>query len=270
MKNNYLVSIVIAIGSISIVSSALAWPNGVSGFSGANSSGGSSCGTCHSIISTSKTDNFSLTNNIPPTGFVPNTTYDFNLTIKSKLKRIGYNIKIEDNKGIATGKIILTDTLSRIEQEELVHTYFSRFANNEGTFKFKWTAPESNDTVSLYAVVATLLKDTSVIDTLNFINYKLAPNVVSAVSDLETAQNKTTIQLNELNNIDIKHQLLNESNILFSVYTSQGLVVNSYDFGKVSSREFVKTVNISELKEGLYVLCLKSNTETIFKKIYKD
>ncbi len=256
------------VGSILVLSGVLAWPNGISGYSGAASSGGASCGTCHIISSTEKNDNFYLIHNIPAMGYLPNTKYDFTLKMKSKQPRAGFNIKIENSSGLVSGTIANLDTLSRTEEGELVHTYFSNINEGEGIFKFTWTAPKENiDTINIYGVVASLPND-GAIDTLNFIHLTLNPDLTTIIKDQAYVSTEIMSQMNGNEQIDIRYELKETSEVSITLFNELGILVREINLGNVPAGNLNHSLSIKDLRRGIHLLGLIINSKPIVQKIF--
>jgi hypothetical protein len=258
-------------GSVLVLNGVLALPNGITGHSGAASDGGASCGNCHIVSSTEKVNNFYISHNIPTTGYIPNTRYDFTLKMKSKLPRAGFNIKIENSQGLVAGTIVSTDTvLSRTENGELVHTYYSNINEGEGTFNFSWTAPsEEMDTINMYGAVATLPRN-GTIDTLNFIRLTLKPDLTTAIRDRAYTATEIISQIDGKDQIDIKYDLKTSSEVRISVFNGVGLLIRDVKLGTIATGNLNYSFPKTDLPKGLCIVSLFINSKPISQKIFID
>jgi hypothetical protein len=268
MKQRHIFLGTLFVGSILVLSGVLAWPNGISGYSGAASSGGASCGTCHIISSTEKTSNFNISHNIPTTGYIPNMRYDFTLKMKSKQPRGGFNIKIENAKGLVAGTAMNSDTLSRTENGELVHTYFSNINDGEGNFNFSWTAPsEEIDTINIYGVVATLPND-GTIDTLNFIHLTLNPNLTTMTRDQTYESTEIISLIDGKDQIEIRYELKNTSETRIGILNGTGILIRDIKLGTLSTGNHNYSFPKADLPRGSYIISLFINSKPISKKLF--
>lgn len=154
-----------------------AWPNGISGYTGAPGTGTNTCASasCHFASSVEASPRLEVLHDIPASGFVMGQQYSFSIMVLSGWHRAGFGLRIEDGNGSQAGEITVaaSDTNLRVEQGEITHTYFSKIEDGRGTFHFKWTAPSSwTDSIMAYAVIGTFPQNGN-IDTLNYISLPL-------------------------------------------------------------------------------------------------
>ncbi len=124
-----------------------------SGITGTTGSSGSGC-NCHS---TSPNTNTSVSASIEGGSWTVNTgeTYEITITVSnSSQSAAGLNVAIKDaaNGGSNAGSITsLSGQGTQVSGGELTHTTRKNISNDEATFTFEWTAPNSPGTYYLRA-----------------------------------------------------------------------------------------------------------------------
>jgi hypothetical protein len=252
-----------------IQSNVLAFPGGISGFSGSINTGGQYCGSCHIYSSSKKSNNFKIVSNIPNTGYVPSQIYNFSILINSKQPRAGFDVRIENAQGLVAGEITNVDDLSRTEQGELIHTYDSFLKDSVGKFDFTWKAPIEGGIANVYAVVATLLNNgTNDMDTLNLFNFSLNQDITSSINENYLNRSFTDFYAFEENgNIEIRYHISTPSEVTITLVDNKGTVTKTLFHGNAVSGTQSESFKSSELPEGIYLVKMLTDKELQTTKI---
>jgi len=120
--------------------------NGRDGFSGnPQTNNGASCAVCHAPADGTPVPNVTLSG---PTVVEAGASYDFQVTVTGGPAQTGgVNISVSDAAGTLAP---LTGDLA-VSADELAHTTPKTFTAGTLTFDFRWTAPEYNADIVLYA-----------------------------------------------------------------------------------------------------------------------
>ncbi len=133
---------------------AIASSGGITGYTGSVGDGGSKCNACHGG-STPMTTGFSITSNIPASGYVPGTTYQITLAGNDATRNLfGFNMTSENSAGTAVGTWIITDSRTQLAGGQVTQVSTSTGTNNSITYQFNWTAPAAGTgTVTFYGTL---------------------------------------------------------------------------------------------------------------------
>lgn len=245
-----------------------AYPDGISGYTGSPSTGGTNCSSCHLVSSISKTERIMLTNDIPVTGYLPDATYNFTLSFLSKQTRAGFNVRLENTEGKVAGLLTSLDTLSKTVDGELTHTFSSAIDNGKGQFKFTWTAPSTGDTVKLFAMAATSPRN-GTLDTLNSFEYVFRSVLSTSLSFENTSTNRLAISYSQ-ESLHFNYSLDRTSQVHMGLYDASGSLVKMIYEGMALQGEHKHFINTNSLKSGLYIMRFVNNGKITVKKVVID
>jgi hypothetical protein len=146
------------------------------GHTGSPGDNGNSCRNCHSV-----TNNFNpsvtLTHNVPNTGYVPGTTYQFTLNVQSSSNKHGFQITAENSSGQKAGTFASTDNNTQTvgSNQYIEHTFAG---TSQTSWNFNWTAPSqgTGDVTFYIAVNATNANNATTGDTPVFSNISISEN----------------------------------------------------------------------------------------------
>lgn len=273
MKSQHLLSYTLGLALFSIYLSTTyheikGQPDGISGYSSAKSS----CNVCHYGIQTTTInhENALLTSDIPTLGYIPGTTYNVTLYMKTQKPKLGFNLRAQNTKGTLAGTANNV-TNGKILSGEVVHNSTNSVSNGHKTVTFKWTAPAiGTGNVTFWGSIAINPIGTQTMDSLNKINIVFPESETIGVSEeYFTPKSFTLTPTLTLNQFEIKYHLKALSSVRIELYNSSGTLIKKLlDEQEVSPGELKYTIDCSALKTGLYPILVKLNNEILVTRIY--
>ncbi len=262
MKKILLLSSSITILSIALVStntsnaSASSPPNGTAGAPA--DGGGATCTSCHSGTATQTTG--VISSNIPGTGYVGGTTYNFTVTM-SGASAYGFELTPQtatSSTGLGTW---IAGAGTSVSGKYIKQS--SKKTGTSATWTFQWTAPTTATTVTFYGAF----------NYANNNNNDLG-DIIKTSSVTYLANTSGITENNNLIAVSIFPNPTSETLYVASPETfSQGMIY-SLD-GKlaktISEQELIsKAISVSELPSGIYYLHIsKENNKTYYSKFIK-
>lgn len=231
--------------------------NGTAGAPADNS--GATCTNCHAGTATSTTG--VISSDIPGSGFVGGTTYNFTVTMSGSAA-YGFEMTPQtatSNVGLGTW---IAGTGTSVSGK-----YIKQSAKKTGasaTWTFQWTAPTTATTVTFYGAF----------------NYANNNNTTSG-DIIKTSSATYLANTTGINNNEQVHQQISvfpnptseKLNILApgifdkgSIITLEGKIVR-----ELSSSELIeKSINVSEMSKGIYFVSIVKNNQTLVSKFVKE
>lgn len=222
--------------------------------------GGQTCASCHTGSPVTPTTGV-ISSNIPGSGYVGGTTYNFTVTM-SGAAAYGFEMTPQtptSNVGLGTW---IAGTGSAVSGK-----YIKQSAKKTGTtavWTFQWTAPLTATTVTIYGAfnyannntnsLGDIIKTSSVTYLANTTGIK--ENSISK-SLLSVFPNPTTETLYVMSSEQFEHG---------TIYSIDGKLVKT-----ISEQELLsKTISVIELTDGLYYLHLTSEGKNLKGKFIKN
>jgi len=210
---------------------------------------GSSCTQCHYA---GQGTGATITTNIPPNGYIPNQVYTITANIQGSNDQYGFEITAEKASLVGGSKIgaffITNNSETKLtnNNEAVTHKFGGSQAGGMKSWNMDWEAPNTGTgAVTLWgAFIEGNMNGTNSGDIYHSATLTVNEAVVNSVNDL-SAQNDFTF-----NTITKKIKTINT----VSVYDISGKLVLVTDN---------KTTNISNLKNGIYILNSESKTQKI-------
>jgi hypothetical protein len=224
--------------------------------------GGNTCAVsgCHTGSAITQTTGV-ITHDIPGTGFIGGTSYNFSVTMSGS-SAYGFELTPQSptsNAGLGTWIAGVGTAVST--------KYIRQSAKGTGaskTWTFKWTAPATATAVTFYGAFnyannngstsGDIIKTSSVsvlANTTGINDNRLSPAFISVFP------NPTT---------DLLYVASVESYDRGSVYTLDGKLIKS-----VSEQELIsKTISVAQLENGIYFIHLSSNSKNSVVKFCKN
>ncbi len=266
----HFISVLVVILFISATAKFSGSPGAKSGSPGDNND---NCTFCHSDNAAINKDNL-ISSNIPASGYVPGEMYIITVSAgHAGSDRIGFEITAENNAAEKMGTFSLINserTTFTNNNSAVTHTAIGTIAsNNEISWQLNWQAPEQGlgDVVFYVAANATNSDLSSSGDQVYLSNLRIfeegttgQENITFNQEHLQVypnpVQNKLSISINE--NIHINN---------ISLINLFGKKINFYEIAE--DKNHTLTLNLNELRSGIYFLVLKTDNKTITRKIYK-
>ena len=190
-----------------------------------------------------------ITSDIPENGYEPSTKYSITASINNPSK-VGFEITSEaDNSNLKVGEFFLTNPSSTKftnNNNSITHT---NFGNTLDTWSFDWESPPvGTGDVTFYGAFIQA-------------GYPLGANIgdyfSSSTLTINEAISSFTINKSSMNDFFYddntkKLTLLNEEDVV--VYNTKGKIA-------ISSNQ--KTINLSGLSKGIYIIKTKNQTKKI-------
>lgn len=272
MKKHHILSYISTLAVFSIYLSTTlhkvsGQPDGISGYSGAKSS----CNICHAGIQTTTLnhENALLTSDIPSSGYIPGTTYNMTLYVKTQKPKLGFDIRAQNSKGTLVGTANNV-TNGKILSGEVVHNSTNTVSGDHKTITFKWTAPSTGTgDVTFWGSIAINPMGTQSMDTLNKISVVFHEDqTIGLLDDYFTNDNLTISPTSTPNQFEIKYEVITRSNLSIKLYDLNGAMVRQlFNAPNTNPGEYTHIIDCSILKAGLYSILVQTNKEIAVKKI---
>lgn len=249
---------------------AYAYPTGVNGYTGKTKS----CNDCHATITNnlSNASNFTLVSDVPSTGYVPGSTYNFTLTILTKKSYLGFDIGAYNSANTLLKAGFSSISGGQILNDEIAHNSTNITpSNNRKIVTFKWTAPaKGTGTVSYYGSIATGIsgKGTPPMDTLNKFVTTFKENVATDILDeLKTTFNFSVYPTMVTDHIKVEYTLPQNESVAVKIMNTSGLVVKELPLTVKTLGFYTETISTSQLQSGTYFVQTLIGNHTISEKI---
>lgn len=239
-----LVTILISAGS-----NIFARPDGVSGYT--LKSGNSGCGTCHGTHG--DPNNLVKVEISGPATLKTGETGNYKVKISGGTgQKVGVNIASSD------GKLVNADNNLKTMNGELTHSSAKKFSSGSYTFSFKYTAPNTPGTQTLYGTGLSSKPQ-----------WNFAQNFDIQVEDITADINNNNIILenyslsqnfpNPFNPASkISYSLPKESNVKLIIYNSLGEVIQELVNGTKPSGTYEATFDATHYSSGTYFYSLEA------------
>jgi hypothetical protein len=225
-----------------------------------------SCEGCHGGGATTPTITLNASPAFGPGNtYVAGTTYTISYKV-SGYSKFGFNLEINNgNSSSATAAGTLTaGTSTQIFSNEVLHTSPISSANFA---TFQWTAPSSG-TVYLYSTglgVNNANGDNG--DKQAFYNLVLTPAPLS-ISETNININEVTLYPNpSKEDAIINFSLSKHSQILINITDLNGKIVSSQMNEEANAGSYSKKLDLSDLNDGTYFVKIKSDDNSVTKKL---
>lgn len=210
MNRLYMRATLLCMGILLAISSTVFTNTGGAPAGRTAAPGEGNCTGCHSgslITSGADWNNFTITSNIPVTGYVPGSTYTITIShTQSGINKWGFQATVLNSSNTMAGTIVNTNTLQMSTQTSGGKTYIGQ--NSGGTsgsgtksWSFDWTAPNPGvGSITVYAVVNASNNNSSDAGDLiyarnvSFTQQGQGPPVATIVSSRDTICAGDTIQ----------------------------------------------------------------------------
>ena len=212
---------------------------------------GQNCTTCHSGTINSGLGTATITTNIPNLGYVPGNTYTITLTgVKTNCTKFGFELTAEDAFNSKTGIFFITNGMTQYaastNNTAVTHTNAGTSGNTTKSWSIDWTPDLFSISTTFYA-------------SLLFANNNgnnAGDNVFTTSLTVLKLQNVTNVNnLSEKNDFTFySPNKIIESNTIVLVYDISGKLALT------TKEEFT---NISNLKNGIYILKSENKTQKI-------
>ncbi len=223
--------------------------------------GGATCTNCHGGTATSTTG--IISSDIPGTGFVGGTTYNFTVSMSGSAA-YGFEITPQtatSNAGVGT---LISGTGSKIVSTKYI-THSAKKTGASATWTFQWTAPSSGNTVTFYG--SFLFANNNGGDSGDLVRTSsVTYNVASTVGVEDIAKNESFFSVFP-NPAENEIKILSSENLnSASIYAIDGKLVKVVSGQELTS----KTIMISHLESGIYFIKAENNSKIITGKFTKN
>ena len=232
----------------------------------------SNCTGCHS--GTATTSAGLITSNVPVTGYIPGTTYNITATVSvTGINKFGFEVSPQSTAGVKKGTLVVTsptETQLIGSGKYITHKSTGTAGVGSRTWTFDWTAPaagsgnlklygafvaangngtNSGDQVILSSLAVNENLSAGIAEAIDIAaNWIVYPNPAKDKISLETIDSDNTINTVEI--IDITGKQL-------KIIENETLSQN-------------KTIDISDLQSGVYVLIINTDKGRVTKKFIKN
>lgn len=259
MKKVYILTSLLAVASYLAYVAATsldlkAERTGIANYNGSTND----CSSCHRGIKSTVTNNGNavLTSDIPNTGYVPGTTYNMTLTIKTKTTKVGFDVAALNSTKSLTGTISSISSNAKNISGEVTHTGTNTVSGGSKVITYKWQAPaKGTGTVNFYGAVAINPNLTSSMDTLSKFTQTFSEGIATSVEDYlleESAVSVTPTIAKET--FDVNYSVQSAGSVKIELLKADGSFAMYLVDGQKSAGEFTRTVNSSSLNSGIYLV----------------
>lgn len=225
---------------------------------------GQSCSTsCHTGQPGATDAMVDITSDVPETGYVAETTYNFTVTMtKSSCNKFGFQISPQSSSGTYLGTLIAGTGSQIVGTKYLTHTSAGTSGSGVKSWNFQWTAPAGQGDVTFYgAFNFTNSNNNQLGDVVLTDTYTVSPSTVGVT---ENAKDGISIYPNPVTDvININARDVDEE-IFVRLYSIDGRKVldNRYDSGQINV-----DLRGKSLTTGVYFLELERNGNQTVRKI---
>ena len=264
MKRKFLTIKVLFLASFALVlmSNRGGSPGGKTG----STTDGGTCATnggCHGGGNSSVIDQEMITSNIPASGYGVGQTYTITVSpVQAGTGVWGFELMAEGADGSAVGTFANNDKVNTKNDGQRATHKFASSSNSGGqTWTVEWTAPdESAGDVTFYgAALAANGNGNTGGDDVIIDNLVVAHNATASVTALSQA-NLTFYPNPAQDYLSIKGYANQKA--IISVHTVGGLTVKQLPF--------TSSLDISDLRNGVYLLKISEESGTISKRFIKN
>jgi hypothetical protein len=273
MRKNYFIVAGALAGAAFLLGPAARSNSGGSpaGYSGSPASNGQTCRSCHTGPATGP-QIISITTDIPPTGFDPNTTYTINVRAEAnggQMTRVGFMASIEDDGGVHQGSLSAFPEVQRVGGGNFM-THRSTSTQPIGgarNYSFEWNSGNSEDSISIYTAVNFANGDGGTSgDIIKTQSLLLRKNLTFSAENLAVADLK--VMPNPVVDF-VRVQMYVRSNESGSVQVLDlsGRVVANLVSGRIPAGYYNETFDLSHLSTGIYHLVVTSGTQKFTERL---
>ena len=248
--------------------------NGIAGKTG--SPGEQTCASCHSGGAGVTTTSISSTPAFVSNQYIPGQTYTVNITVSSTaLSSFGFGCEILNgtaNAGVISAIAGSSQIKTFTGKSNAVHVFTAPGTGSPSskTFSFKWVAPSTGTTATIYAAGNAVNGDNSVSgDNSSTTSLVLTPDLSSGINNTV----KEVVNLNIYPNpvvetINLQYVLLKSGNVKASIFDIQGKEVDVLLNENQMSGNFNNSYVISKsIKSGVYFIKLAVDGKTMTQKM---
>lgn len=229
---------------------------------------------CHTGFAVVNVPNL-ITSNIPPSGYVPGTTYTITSTCSQPgISRWGFEISPQDNSGNMLGQIIITDPgKTKIKGTKYVtQTATGSGGNGSITWSFDWMAPAAGTgIVTFYGSFnyannngsdgGDHIKTSTLVVTEN--------TGTTGMTHTADVNNSILIWPNPVIDLmSVKFHVSEQSTVKIILMSLDRKAVKALVEEKMSSGIFYRQFAVDpNLPGGTYLICVTAGSQTMYKKI---
>ncbi len=256
---NTLVILVIAIIALELFTNNVAYLTTTTSYTGSPGDG-ISCTDCHGSIQTNNSQ-FIITSTIPPTGYVPGTTYDIIVSVIGTGAKI-FEVSPQLSSGTVKGTLIAGSGTKLVNSGKDIINSSSTTMNPMG-WTFQWTAPAAGTGNVTFYGAASLDKSK-----IYLAATEVTENGASGLNEQNDNFGLILFPNPAANQLKISYTLKNESRVMIDMINMEGKTVttllNDFNGRGTYSKTFMLSNSISD---GIYFVRISKENTSIIKKI---
>lgn len=230
---------------------------------------GSNCTSCHS--GTASTVAGLITSTIPASGYVPGQTYTITASVTQAGKtKFGFEISPQNATGTQMGTLIVTSpTLTQLvgTGKYITHkTAGTAFSSGTALWSFDWTAPIAGSGAVVFygAFNITNSSGSTAGDIIKLSTLTIQEDASIGINEMYASDDNITVYPNPLS--DKLYVKSNEETGYFnlSITDVQGKIIL-----KAEKQIFEKSIDLSNVAEGLYFVRIDTEKGSAVKRIIK-
>lgn len=233
------------------------------GYSGDPKSEMRNCTSCHTGAEV-KTQIGWITSNIPPEGYLPNSTYTITATAKGEgITKFGFQISPQNMAGDFMGTLVSTQAETKLTSDPnyITHTSSGTAGSDSLSWIFDWTAPaEGSGDLSFYGAFNLTNGNGRTDGDVIMVSTLSIKELIASVPEVSDDGQKLSVYPNPARafiTIDVDYSLLGSS---YHIFDQGGREVMR---GTVNTES--TTVDINHIVNGIYYIQVGTETRTSIK-----
>jgi len=230
-----------------------------SGYANDPANGSKNCTNCHGGSPT--TVSGWIASNVPGTGYIPGNTYQFTATSTGTGGNKGFSISPQNSSGAFKGTLIAATGTKLTSSSHYVTNSGSGITTNPYTWNFSWTAPVAGTgSITFYGSFAIGTGNTFIT------TYTISENPVGI--NEASAENKFSLFPNPaFGQFTIEYYHPENGNVVLNLFSFQGKKIAELLNKTSGAGNHSEMINTNEIAQGIYMLQLKVNGKTSYRKL---
>jgi hypothetical protein len=213
-----------------------------------------------------------ITSDIPAAGFIPGNTYKITATNTSAShNRFGFSVSPQAIDGRLLGTIIATDTArTQINGNGKYITYRPAGVpnNNVAVWNFNWVAPtDGTKEVVFYGAFNSNQDGHKGSDLTRLSTLKVFQEGFSSVAEAGSGFNLSIFPNPSAEKLNLSIANLHSGETSIKLFDLSGAEITSYSQVTNAAGNFQKSIDISMLENGIYLVQIENGKQSITKKI---
>lgn len=216
------------------------------------------CTECHDGPATSQAG--IITSNIPVSGYVPGSTYTITVTLNTSTTANGFEVSPQSQAGALLGTLTPGNGTQLCNSDKAVTHTEASIANK--TWSFSWTAPaKGTGAVTFYGAFAegySVIKKSTLV---------VSEDVSTGIASKTVSKSNLTVSYNA-SNLEVSYNVVNAGKVNIQLFDITGKLAQTVTEENAITGNNHKTMNVSNLEKGVYILKLENEGSFSSKKVF--